>query len=192
MKSRHATLRMIWAMNDTPHSKITHTLVKQWNQCISKNPRWCAFNGSDLPLYASRMIQKQWSCCLLDIADTLVTMIRLYIYYELVIVIYFCLITKLLTAFWVICLHQCLLPCRIICPLPTSGIICPLPIVWIREFWNTSTPSQQPSLLTLQFLLVVLSVWAQCYHLSQPSFLGGFWQPCVVLLRIQFTLFCDV
>ena len=49
-------------------------------------------------------------------------------------------ITTLLTVFCMMCLHQCMLPLPhgSICLLPPCGIICPLPILLVRKFGDSS------------------------------------------------------
>ena len=74
--------------------------------------------------------------CMLDIANTLIMLIRLHNYYELIFVVCIHLSASQngQQCFCVMCSHQSLLflPCGSICVLPSYGIICLLPNVWVR------------------------------------------------------------
>ena len=129
------------------YMKIMSTLVKIKSQLVMKKVHCHA----SLMCYHAMVIFPEVNE-LVNIADSLIMLIRLYNYYKLIIVFFFYLSVAQNghQHFCVMYSLQSLLLLPCVDTSPLLGIICPLPHVWVRLFRDFSTPLQLLC-VTLQF-----------------------------------------
>ena len=149
---------------------------------------------------------------MLFIANTQIMFIRLYNYYELILVLCICLLVTyfhqqsliitnscllLPTVFYEMCFYLSLFvpPCGSVCLLPVLGIICPFPVIGLRLFcpiWPSSPVRVREcwdSSTPLQLLrcmtlaVVVCGIMCCCFAFLSAVFVSFCWQcPSPLLL----------